>query len=160
MSDVTRSGPASEPESVSSSAAAARRDAPSPACAPPIPSATAKSGGATTDESSLRRRFLPVSLARAYAAMLMPAPSSLRSRLEPQLGLADAHHVTVDELARPVYADTVHVGAVRRAEVVHPDAVAARLDTDVPRRRELVGVDHHVVLAAPADRERRGVELV
>ena len=48
MSEATRSGPTSRPGSVSSSAAAASFDATSPAWAPPMPSATAKSGGART----------------------------------------------------------------------------------------------------------------
>ena len=65
MSAVSRSGADAPSGPGSSSAAAASREATSPACAPPIPSATAKSGGATTELSSFRRRFLPVSLARA-----------------------------------------------------------------------------------------------
>src|SRR5581483_11827807 len=79
--------------------------------------------------------------------------------LEPELRLAHTHDVAVDELARAVDADAVDVRAVRRAEVVDPYAVAARLDADVAGRRVLVAVDRHVVLAAAADRERRRVEL-
>ena len=48
-------------------AAAARPEASSPACAPPMPSATPKSGGATTYASSLRRRLRPVSVSRRVA---------------------------------------------------------------------------------------------
>ena len=62
ISDATRSGPVKRPGSVSSSAAAASFDATSPAWAPPMPSATANSGGATTYASSFRRRLRPVSV--------------------------------------------------------------------------------------------------
>ena len=65
ISEASRSAPASVPSADASSTPAASFDATSPACAPPIPSATAKSGGATTYESSLRRRLRPVSEATA-----------------------------------------------------------------------------------------------
>src|SRR5581483_11804261 len=54
--------------------------------------------------------------------------------------------------------DAVDVRPVRRAEVPNPDAVAPRLEADVARRRELVPLDGDVVLSAPPDRERRGVD--
>src|SRR5581483_6024818 len=81
------------------------------------------------------------------------------SRLEPQIGLAHAHDVAGRETARAVDANAVHVRAVRRAEVLHPDAVAARLEAHVPRGRELVALEREVVLAAAADGDRRGVDL-
>jgi hypothetical protein len=60
ISDTTRSSPlASLP---SRSAPAASCDATSPAWAPPIPSATANSGGSQTYESSFRRRLRPGSV--------------------------------------------------------------------------------------------------
>ena len=58
-------------------AAAARLDASSPACAPPMPSATPKSGGRTTYASSLRRRLRPVS--ESPASLLDPHGSNLMS---------------------------------------------------------------------------------
>ncbi len=44
-------------------------DATSPAFAPPIPSATAKNGGAITSESSLALRWRPTSLRPACSAI-------------------------------------------------------------------------------------------
>ena len=73
---------------LSRSAAAARPEATSPACAPPMPSATANSGGAQTKASSLRRRLRPVSVSPAA----WPSLTS-RSCVEPQVGLADPDDV-------------------------------------------------------------------
>src|SRR5205814_9299670 len=81
------------------------------------------------------------------------------SLLELQLGLADADNIAWNELTRPVDADAVYVRPVGRAEVVRPDAVAARLDAHMARGGELVAVDRDVVLSGAADRERRRLEL-
>ena len=62
------------------SAAAASREATSPACAPPIPSATAKSGGSQTYESSFRRRLRPGSVTAAALRPTLIARTSARSR--------------------------------------------------------------------------------
>src|SRR5690349_12518422 len=56
-------------------------------------------------------------------------------------------------------ARAVQVRAVRRAEVLHPDAVLARLEARVPCRCVLVRADRDVVLPAAADRQLGRVEL-
>ena len=65
--------------SLSFSAAAASADATSPACAPPMPSAIANSGGWQTNASSFRRRLRPGSVA-ACACAILTARTSGRSR--------------------------------------------------------------------------------
>src|SRR4051812_48776486 len=149
MSCTSLSGPASAPGSVSSSAPAASFDATSPACAPPIPSATAKSGGCTTYESSLCRRFRPVSLARAYAPTVIPRTAI------PFRRCARRRRRRACAAGRSARR---HEGAVRRADVGHPDTVTARLDAGMACRRELVAVDRDGALRRPADRHRRGVD--
>ena len=139
--------PDERPGSVSSSAAAASFDATSPACAPPMPSATAKSGGATTYESSLRRRFLPVSLARAYAPTLIPRTSA-RSRRRARRRRSTSFR-----------------GRSMRTPFTNVPFVEPRSCTQTPSRRGSMrtwradanssAVDHDVVLAAAPDRERR-----
>ena len=63
---------AGSPESASpSNASAAMAEATSPALAPPMPSATAKNGGASTRESSLALRWRPTSV--------LPTCSTIRS---------------------------------------------------------------------------------
>ena len=126
---TTRSSPRRRRRS-SSSAAAASRDATSPACAPPIPSATAKSGGSQTYASSLCRRLRPGSVAAACARASC-ARTSAPSRRCGRRRRASSRCGCVDRIA-------VHERAVRRADVLDPDAVAARLDARVARRRELV----------------------
>src|SRR3954463_562422 len=56
-------------------------------------------------------------------------------------------------------ARPVQVRAVRRAEVLDPDAVLTRLEASMPRRRELVRTDRDVVLSSAADRQLRRGEL-
>ena len=78
--------------------------------------------------------------------------------LDAEVGLADAEDVA---RAHPLGADdarAVDERAVRRVEVLHPDAVAARLDPRVAGGRELVPVEDEVVLAAAADGDRGGVD--
>src|SRR5437763_150217 len=53
----------------------------------------------------------------------------------------------------------VEVGAVRRPQVLDPDAVLPWLETCMARGRVLVGADRDVVLPAPPDRQLRGVKL-
>ena len=84
-----------------------------------------------------------------------PARSAL---LDAEVGLADAEDVA---RAHPLGADdarAVDERAVRRVEILHPDAVAARLDARVARGGELVPVEDEVVLAAAPDGDRSGVE--
>src|SRR5437763_4086790 len=151
MSASTRPGisPSPSPE-LSRNAAAARPDATSPAWAPPIPSATANTGGSQTYESSLCRRRRPGSV----AAALLPS-----FKVVPQLGLADAQDVARRQPLRPRQPDAVQVRAVRRADVLDPDAVLAWLDPRMRRGRVLVGVELDVVLRAAAHGQRRRVEL-
>ena len=68
---------------------------------------------------------------------------------------------TTSPLARRrgvVTRGAVDEGAVRRADVLDPDAVAPRLEARVPRGRELVAVERDLVLAAAADRHRQRVD--
>src|SRR4051812_42937564 len=163
------------------SAAVASRDATSPATAPPIPSAIAKSGGWMTYESSLCRRVRPGSVTAPVRPIMRttpvlsvggtsrfpqtPSTGPLRGRtlrvslLVPQVGLADANDVPLREPAGMLEARPVQVRAVRRAEVLDPDAVLTRLEASMPRRRELVRTDRDVVLSSAADRQLRRVEL-
>ena len=64
----------------SSSAAAASREAISPACAPPTPSATAKRGGSQTNVSSFCGRLRPVSVSALARPVLTPAPADRSGR--------------------------------------------------------------------------------
>ena len=67
-----------------SNASTAIREATSPACAPPIPSATTNTGARANDESSLSRRWRPVSVlwivSAARACMAIAAGRRTRSR--------------------------------------------------------------------------------
>src|SRR4051795_1338185 len=163
------------------SAAVASRDATSPATAPPIPSAIAKSGGWMTYESSLCRRVRPGSVTAAVRPIMRttpvlsaggtsrfpqtPSTGPLRGRtlrvstLVPQVGLADTDDVPLCEPARMLESRAVQVRAVRRAEVLHPHAVLSRLETRVPRRGVLIGADRDVVLAAAPHRQLRRIGL-
>src|SRR5436305_1835813 len=94
-----------------------------------------------------------------------PSTGPLRGRtlrvsfLKPQISLADTHDVTLGQSPWMLEPHPVEVGAVRRAEVLHPDPVLPRLEAGVARRRVLVGSDRDVVLAAAPDRQLRRVEL-
>src|SRR3954471_24952768 len=180
----TRCSPPLSSELSSRSAAAARPDASSPACAPPIPSATAKSGGSPTYASSLCRRRRPVSVTLALrpSALTRLSPHRLRidrsfqtdtraklarpdggiasdaSRVVPQLGLADAQDVARGEALRARQSDPVQVGALRRTDVLDPHAVAAGFDPRVVGRGVLVAGEVDVVARAAAEQQRRRVE--
>src|SRR6266508_1945325 len=148
MSATTRAS--ALPCTSSPSAPVASREAISPARAPPMPSATANIGGSHIHESSLPRRLRP-----GWESLCCARASSL----EAELRLADANEVAGVQLAGPGKPDAVDVGAVRRADVLDPDAVAARLDPRVARRGELIGVEPDVVLPAAADGDPGRVEL-
>src|SRR5580765_6661517 len=78
--------------------------------------------------------------------------------LHAEVGFAYAENVA---RAHPLGADdarSVEERAVRRVEVLHPDAVAARLDAGVARGGELVAVEDEVVLTAASDGDRRGAD--
>src|SRR5215207_6398211 len=124
-------------------------------------------------ESSLCRRFRPVSLRPTERPRVMPPPWHVRrvdgsletdepgvSRLVPQIGLADAHDVAGDELVRALEPDPDDEGAVRRADVLEPDPVGARVEEGVARRREAVAAELDVVRAAAPDGEPRAVQAV
>src|ERR1700722_12772680 len=116
-----------------SNASTAIRDATSPACAPPIPSATTNSGARASIESSFSRRCLPVSVP-AYCS----ATRSISAHLERALAVADPHAVARVQRARRLQDLLVEVRAVGRAEVLDHDRVALLEDPRVARRRERV----------------------
>src|SRR3954451_20038470 len=180
----TRCSPPLSSEVSSRSAAAARPDASSPACAPPIPSATANSGGSPTEASSLCRRRRPVSVTLAARSWTLTASLPCVRRIDrsfqtdaraklvrpdvgiasdascfvPQLGLADAQDVSRRQPLRVRQADAVQIGAVRGADVLDPDTVAPRLDARMVGRGVLVPSEVDVVARAAADEQRRGIE--
>src|SRR5215831_63607 len=163
------------------SAAVASCEATSPAWAPPMPSAMAKSGGSMTYASSLCRRVRPGSVTAPTRPIIgssrdgdpggtsrfpqTPSTGPLRgrtlrvSRLIPQVGLADADDVPRREPPGAIEPRAVQVGAVRRAEILHPHTVVARLEPRMPRGRVFVGADRDVVLPAAPDRQLRRVQL-
>ena len=85
--------------------------------------------------------------------------SGARSSLEPEVGLADADHVAGRELAGLSMSTPLTARAVRRADVLEPDAVPAGLDAGVLSRCELV-VERDVVRVAAADGDGSRVDLV
>ena len=104
----------------------------------------------TTYESSLRRRLRPVSVTACDRGR--------SSSLVPQVGLADADDVAGREPPRRASSrDAVDERAVRRADVLDPDAVAARLEARVARRRELV-VRRAAMSFVRAAADRHGAE--
>src|SRR5207248_8331110 len=120
--------------------------------------------GAVTSRTSIPSRLRGVAcdadLEAVAALPLRPSKhgSSMPSRLVPQFRLANADDVAGRELARAGQLDPVQIGAVRGADVLHPDAVAARLDAGVLRRGVVVAVEGDVVLRAAADGQRGRVE--
>ena len=127
----------------SSSAAAARREAISPAWAPPTPSATAKSGGSQTNVSSFCGRRRPVSVSALARPVLTPRPCRsvwpMRTTSPAVQQPRRRHPRAVDE--RPV----------GRADVLDPEAVGPRLEQRMTRRDEVVAVEPDRVLAAAAE---------
>src|SRR5437763_10764718 len=95
------------------------RDATSPACAPPIPSATTKSGARASSESSLARRWRPVSVT-AYCS----ATRSTSVHLEREFAVADAQPVSGVKRPGRLEQLLVEIGAVGGAEVLHHEDVA------------------------------------
>src|SRR5436305_8928249 len=99
------------------------RDATSPACAPPIPSATTNSGERASSESSLARRWRPVSVT-AYCS----PTRSMSVVLVGEFALADAHAIAGMERPRRLQQLLVQVCAVRRMHVLDDDGVALFVD--------------------------------
>src|SRR5580693_1284187 len=117
----------------------ARRDATSPACAPPIPSATTNNGERTSIESSLARLCRPVSVPhQCSATRSITAPSGspcARSvDLEGELGVADSDPVSGVQRAGTVEQLLVQVGAVRRAEILDHEDPSLLVDAGVTGR--------------------------
>src|SRR6266545_2260057 len=81
------------------------------------------------------------------------------SSLEAKVGFAEADDVAGRQPLGTAEAGAVHVGAVRGADVLDPDAVATRLDACVVRGGELVVVQADVVGRTAADGERLRVQL-
>ena len=89
-------------------------DATSPACAPPMPSATTNTGALAKLESSLLRRWRPTSVRTIVSAAL--SIWMVVSLLEVgELGVADADAVAVVQRLRPGQRLAVQVGAVGRS---------------------------------------------
>src|SRR5271167_1346366 len=111
----------------------AMREATSPACAPPMPSATTNSGEDASSESSLARRWRPVSVP-AYCS----ATRSISVDLEREFTVADAH--AVPRMQRPwcLQELLVEIGAVGGAEVLDDHYVALLVDASVTRGGERI----------------------
>src|SRR5215217_5108246 len=136
------------PESVApSTASTATADATSPAFAPPIPSATANSGGLTTSESSFALRCRPTSVRPACSMMARATATALL--LVAVFAVAYANRVRhLQPLGGPDLA-AVQVGAVRGAHVLQVHEVRAREDARMGRRREGVVHAYVGVVGAP-----------
>ena len=131
------------------------RDAISPACAPPIPSATAKSGGSDDvgvlvpapaaagvgDGGALREPMFIVRSVRSVPPTRITSPGASRR------GSSSSSPLTYVPFVEPDVGD--------------PDAVAPRLDARVARRGEVVAVERDVVLRSRpiVDRARVQGEL-
>src|SRR5438874_12059099 len=91
----------------------ASRDATSPARAPPMPSATTNSGERASSESSLARRWRPVSVT-AYCS----ATRSTSVDLEGEFAVADAQAIPGVQRPGGLEQLLVQVGAVRGPQVL------------------------------------------
>src|ERR1700736_6777378 len=126
------------------------REAPSPACAPPMPSATTNSGERASSESSLARRWRPVSVPAYWSAT-----RSTSIDLEGEFAVADAHAVPGVQRARGLQQLLVEIGTVRRAEILDHDDVALLVDAGMaggcervlePDRGSIAAAQHDVSL--------------
>src|SRR5215208_5276502 len=139
-----------------STASTATADATSPACAPPIPSATANSGGRTTSESSLALRCRPTSV--------RPACSMIRRATATALLLVAIFAVAYADRVRHLQPlggldlATVQIGAVGRAHVLQVHELGARKDARVGGRSEGVVHAYVRVVGAPEGRTLAYVE--
>src|ERR1019366_9387699 len=122
------------------------REATSPACAPPIPSATTNSGERASSESSLARRWRPVSVP-AYCS----ATRSTSVDLVGEFAVADAHPVAGVQRPRRLQQLLVEIGAVGGVQVFDDHYVALLVQTRVPSRGEGVFEADLGTLAAPED---------
>src|SRR5215210_6194844 len=117
-----------------STASTATADATSPAFAPPMPSATANSGGRTTSESSFAVRWRPTSVRPACSTML----SATRLLLVAVFAVAYADRVAHVEPLGGLHLAAVQVRAVRGPHVLQVHDAAAVVDARVRRRRERI----------------------
>ena len=133
------------------SASVARREAISPACAPPMPSATANSGGRSTNESSLCRRLRPV--------WVNPVNGPRITCPVPEVCFADSHDIArrravaaprSGRRSRRFRSSIRRPRARRHRDAASKRACAAEAKPS-PRRSMSFG-------SAPPDRERRRVE--
>src|SRR6476619_3822072 len=99
---------------------AAAFEATSPAWAPPMPSATTKIGARTKNESSLALRWRPVSVRNAWSSTRSTRHHRLRAsrRLQPELGVADADDVAVEQLGLALERRVVEQGPVGGVHVL------------------------------------------
>src|SRR5918995_6952280 len=104
-----------------STASTATAEATSPAFAPPIPSATAKSGGLTTSESSFAVRWRPTSVRPACSTMR----SATRLLLVAVFAVADPDRVRDLQALRPLDLAPVQERPVGRAHVLQVHEAAA-----------------------------------
>ena len=108
------------------------------------------------DREERRVADVGVLVVPALAAGVRARPTPARSSsLEPQVGLADPDDVAGGEAALARQPDPVDERAVRRADVLDVDAVAARLEAGVVRRGVLVALEREVVVAAAPDASAR-----
>src|SRR5580693_3939751 len=101
------------------------REATSPAWAPPIPSATTNRGERASSESSLARRWRPVSVP-AYCSDTRSISLGRSSSvdLEREFAVADAHPIAGVQRSGRLEQLLVEVGAVCRVEVFDDHYVA------------------------------------
>src|ERR687897_2875617 len=111
----------------SSTASTASADATSPALAPPMPSATANSGGLTTSESSLALRCRPTSVRPACSTMR----SATRLLLVAVFAVADPDRIRHLQALRGLHLASVQEGAVGRAHVLQVHEAPAVEDARV-----------------------------
>src|SRR5208282_4728163 len=135
----------------------AMREATSPACAPPMPSATTYSGARASSASSLARRWRPVSVP-VYCSATRSILKACLIDLEAEFTVADAHTVAGVQRARALQQLLVEVGAVGRSEVFDHDGVALLVDERVARGGERV-LDADLGVFATTEHEPR-VEVV
>src|SRR5215831_5430788 len=114
-------------------ASTAIRAATSPACAPPIPSATTNSGARASMASSFARRWRPVSVP-AYCS----ATRSTSVGLEREFAVADAHAIPGVQWPGSLQQLLVEVGAVGGLQVCDHHDVALRVDARMARRGKRV----------------------
>src|SRR5262249_34500741 len=128
-------------------------EATSPACAPPIPSATTNSGERASRASSLARRWRPVSVT-AYCS----ATRSISVGLEREFALADADAVARVQGPRRLQELLVEVGAVGGVEVLDHNDVAALVHARMPGGGERILEPD--LGAVPAPEHEVAVEVV